>query len=175
VPEIELFADVVTTLFGQFDIGWSECSGFDGNDTAFFEGQVNGLVGAARDDGVYLHLARSEGSLVRINLLDAEPPPPTEWWEDVVEVSVVVPDDAAVRWMTWARESHGVLEGLTPGSYRLRVSARGRDLAAANQSQRGVVDSYLLEFWRAQWEPDQIIRTGSANAVYWHRAFGSRR
>ena len=168
---IEMLDHVVMTDYGQFDIVWGGF-GFDGDFAPFFAGQVNGLVGAARGDGIYIHFARRyRGSHVRIVLLEQEPPEPGDQWEDVVEVSATVPAGATVGWLSWAGETGGALEALVPGSYRLRVSACGRDRAHA----RGAVDHYLLEFWAAAPGPDHILRTGSANALYWHREIGSRR
>lgn len=72
-----LLDDIIRTDYGQFDIGWSEGAGFDGNWDRFFNGQVNGLVGAADPGGVYINLGRrSGGSRVRIVLLDGAPPTP---------------------------------------------------------------------------------------------------
>ena len=70
-----LLDDIIRTDYGQFDIGWSEGAGFDGNWDRFFNGQVNGLVGAADPGGVYINLARTiGGSRIRIVLLDGAPP-----------------------------------------------------------------------------------------------------
>ena len=166
---------LVQTDYGQFDIGWGEEFGFDGHFERFFDGQVNGLVGAAHPSGVYLHLARrSGGSPLRIDLLDSRPDPPSESWEDVVEVSVRVPDDAAPRWSTWAGETGGAL-AIPPGDYRLRVSACGRDAGHDGEFAAELVDRYVLEFWRASMEPDSIVKVGSADAAYWHAEIGGRR
>lgn len=140
-----LLADeVIHTDYGQLDLEWSDDGGFDGDDDRFFANQVNGLVGAGDPNGVYLNLGRrSGGSHVRIALLTAEPADPGEQWEDVVEVSLVIPPGREVRWMSWAGLSSGQLE-VPAGSYRLRVSARGRDVGAAEEFADGVVDHYLL-------------------------------
>ena len=175
-----LLDDVIDTDYGQFDIVWSDGVGFDGDFDAYFAGQVNGLVGAAGSEGIYLNLARrSGGSAVRIELLDAEPPLVDSYeadsYEDVVEVSVTVPADAQVSWTTWAGESGGPLDGIAPGSYRFRVCARGRDAGADGEFADGVVDSYLAQLWPAAPAPDSIVRVGSEDASYWHREVGSRR
>ena len=92
--------------------------------------------------------------------------------EDVVEVSAVVPAEPV--WISWARESEGDLE-LPAGTYRVRVSARGRDAGADGEFADGVVDSYLVEFWPGEVAEDAILRTVSEDARYWHREWGSRR
>lgn len=166
---------VVETFYGQFDLVYSHDGGFDGEYDRFFAGQVNGLVGAADPHGVYVNLARlSGGSSVRIVICDVAPPLPEGEWEDVVEVSTTVPDGADVRWWAWAAEDGGPLT-IPPGTYRLRVSAMGRDAGEDSEFVDGIVDTYLLQLWIAPSAPDEIIRSTSANASYWHRETGGRR
>lgn len=76
--------------------------------------------------------------------------------------------------MTWAGEDGGPLE-LAPGSYRVRVNARGRDAGADNELAEEAVDFYLIQLWPAKSRPDEIVLTTSANAAYWHREVGNRR
>jgi hypothetical protein len=172
----ELFDGVVETDYGQFDLCWSpDYLGYDGSDDRYFAGQVNGLVGSGDPGGVYLTLARrSGGSSVRIVLHDTEPQLDQDW-EDVVEVSTTVPEDAQPGWGSWAGETGGRL-AIPPATYRLRVSARGRDAGRGDgELAEGVVDFYLLDMWPAPVADDEIIRTGSDDARYWHRSRGSRR
>jgi hypothetical protein len=169
-----LLDEVIRTDYGQFDLVWAEPGGFDGDFDRLFQGQVNGLVGAADPNGVYINLARrSGGSPVRLVLRDG-PPETDESFQDIVEVSVEVPRDAVVQWMSWAAETSGTLD-LPAGSYRLRVSARDRDEGAAGEFSDGLVEAYLLELWPATPEPDAIIRAGTSDAEYWHREVGGRR
>lgn len=173
-----LLDEVVHTDYGQFDLVWSDDAvGFDGEPDRFFHGQVNGLVGAASGDGVYINLARrSGGSRVRVLLLDAEPPLPPAAFEDVVEVSIAIPDGATVLWLSWAGETSGELEGVAPGTYRLRVSARGRDAGREGELAEAVVDEYQVELWpSADAQADAIVRIGSEDAKYWHGTWGGRR
>lgn len=167
--------ETVDTDYGQFDIVWSPEGGFDGEDERFFAGQINGLVGAGDPNGIYLVLGRrSGGSQVRIVLHDDHPGDPDGSWEDVVEVSAVVPSDGQPAWLSWAGESGGDLD-LPAGSYRVRVSARGRDAGRADEFADEVVDFYLVEFWPGQVTDDAILRTGSEDALYWHKEWGTRR
>ncbi|WP_427889280.1 hypothetical protein ACQHIV_38605 [Kribbella sp. GL6] len=169
-----LLDQTIRTDYGQFDLVWGDGIGFDGDADRFFAGQVNGLAGAAHGAGVYLHFARrSGGSPLRIVLLD-QAPPDSSSWEDVVEVSVDVPPGEGVGWSSWAGESGGRIEGLA-GSHRLRLSARGRDAARNGEFEDGPVDEYLIQLWPARPEPDAILRVGSADAAYWHDAWGNRR
>jgi hypothetical protein len=150
--------------------------GFDGDSGRYFAGQVNGLVGAAHPGGAYLHFGRrSGGSPVRIVLPDRAPVNPEQSWEDVVEVSIDVPTGSEIRWASWAGESGCELDGIAPGSYRLRVSARGRDAGGRGEFADGPVDADLLQLWPAPSRPDAILRVGSQDAEYRHREWGSRR
>ena len=112
---------------------------------------------------------------MRILALDASPPLLPVSYDDVVEVSVAVPVGARARWATWGSHEWGPLEGLAPGSYRVRVSAHGRDAGRDGEFEPGVVDDYVVELWPAPRAPDEIVRTGSADAAYWHHEVGGRR
>lgn len=171
-----LLNQVIQTDYGQFDLSWNEDGLFDGDFDRSFKGQINGLVGAANPNGVHVNLARrSGGSPVRIVLLDTPPETDDRSWEDIVEVSFALPEGHQMSWSTWFGENWGVLDGLPPGSYRLRVSATGRDEGHAGEFAEGTVDDYLLQLWPAPWQPDAILRTSSQDASYWHREVGSRR
>lgn len=122
-----LLDDIIHTDYGQLDVVWGDGFGFDGDFDRFFDGQVNGLVGAADPNGFYVNLARrSGGSAIVIELFHSEPTMLDEEWADVVEVSISVPGIGPPRWSSWAGESGGSLD-IPAGHYRVRVSARGRD------------------------------------------------
>ena len=164
-----LLDTTVMTDYGFFDLVWGGGVGNNG-DPDIFAGQVNGLVGAGVPDGVCVNLARrSGGSRVTIRSLPAAPSAPDDSWEDVVEVSTILPNGEAVRWQTWAGETGGELPPLSPGPHRVRVSARGRDEAADALA----MDTYLIELWPAPIGADAILRTSSRNAAYWHGVRGS--
>ena len=170
-----LLDEVIYTDYGQLDLSWGEDGYFDGDFDRSYKWQVNGLVGAAHPTGVHINLARrSGGSPVRMVLLDAPPRSKAGQWEDVVEVSITVPDGQDVVWSAWVDMGRGPLK-LLLGSYRLRVSAKGRDEGHLGELADGAVDDYLIQFWPARWRPDAILRTGSENAKYWHREVGGRR
>jgi hypothetical protein len=172
-----LLDTIVETDYEQLDLLWDDDAncGFDGDFDKVFSGQVNGLAGAASGKGLYLNLARrSGGSPVRIVLLDGPSALDAEPGEDVVEVSFSVPHGVSPRWSTWAGEDGGSLD-LPAGTYRVRVSARGRDAWRQQEFAYGSVDCYLLEIWPAQDRSDSIVRAASTDAAYWHREVGSRR
>ncbi len=165
---------LVQTDYGQFDLIWGRDFGFDGDFDRFFNGQVNGLVGAASGDGLYLNLARrSGGSPVQIVLHDTEPPLLDDW-QDVVEVSISLPADAEPTWRTGAGEESGPLS-IRCGTYRVRVNARGRDAGRDGEFADEAVDWYLIELRPAPTGDDAILRTTSADADSWHSEVGSRR
>jgi hypothetical protein len=141
-----LLDEVIETAYGQFDLLWGGGYGFDGDFDRFFAGQVNGLAGASSGQGLYVNLARWSGSSpVRIVLLEDPPGASgTDGCEDIVEVTITIPHDAKPKWCTWASQTSGPL-AIPPGSYRLRVSARGRDAGAAGEFADGPADFYLLE------------------------------
>ncbi|WP_224047189.1 hypothetical protein [Arthrobacter sp. NicSoilB4] len=171
-----LLDQAIHTDYGQLDLIWTEAGGFDGDFDRFFAGQVNGLVGAADPDGVYVNLARrSGGSSVRIVLLDEAPAEDDVSWEDVVEVSFLLPAGHTLGWIAWAGLSRGSLDGVPSGSFRLRVSARGRDEGSVGEDAEDLVDFYLLELWLAPPQPDAVLRTGSWDSRYWHSEWGQRR
>lgn len=176
-----LLDQVIKTDYGQFDLIWSEGGEFDGSFDRCFAGQVNGLVGASSGDGVYINLGRrSGGSPIRIVLRDAAPLPGVHEhedseWEDVVEVSFVLPEGQSMRWVSWAGMGYGPLDGIASRSYRMRVSAQGRDQGREGEASEKLLDFYLIELWPAPSAPDVIVRVGSDDAQYWHREIGGRR
>lgn len=167
--------EIIHTDYGQLDLVWTADGGFDGDADRFFANQVNGLVGAGDANGVYLSLGRrSGGSHVRFLLLESPPSDPADQWEDVVEVSAVIPSGCDVSWLSWAGASSSQLD-IPEGSYRVRVSARGRDAAAAMEFADEVLDHYLVELWPAPFAEDAIVRVGTENARTLHAGWGGRR
>jgi hypothetical protein len=163
---------VVETDYGQFTVLQGDVH-FDGDADRFFAGQINGWVGAGVVGALHVVLARrSGGSAVRIELWEDEPP--QGGWEDVVEVSTTFHGDEAIEWETWAGVSVGAI-AVPPATYRVRVSAHGRDDGRDGEFAEGIVDRYLMQLWPAAAAPDQIIRTSSADADYWNSTWGNRR
>lgn len=167
-----LMDTVVSTDYGQFTLVQGGES-FDGDADRFFAGQVNGWVGAGVPGVVHIVLARrSGGSEVRIERWEEEPP--LDDWEDVVEVSTVFRPNSPIGWETWAGESAGSLP-IPSGSYRVRVSAEGRDAGTNGEFTDGVVDRYLIQLRLAPRALDEVLRVSSADASYWNEVWGRRR
>ncbi|KAF2417597.1 hypothetical protein B2K11_11740 [Microbacterium sp. B35-30] len=166
-----LLDEVVRTDYGQFTLRQG-ADGFDGDADRLFAGQTNGWVGAAVPGVVHAVLARrSGGSAVSIELHQDEPD--LDEAEDVVEVSLEV-SEGALSWETWAGESSGTLD-VPSGTYRVRVSASGRDAGQAREFADGIVDWYTVQLWHAPPADDRIVRVGSQDAAYWHAERGGRR
>jgi hypothetical protein len=167
-----LMDSVLFTDYGEFTVLQGRES-FDGNAERFFADQINGWVGAGVPGVIHVVMARrSGGSGIRIELWENEPPPGN--WEDVVEVSATFQPGEPIGWQTWAGDSAGTIL-IPPRSYRVRVSAHGRDAGRGDEFADGVVDRYVMQFWPAANAPDEVIKTTSADAKYWHSEWGSRR
>jgi hypothetical protein len=59
----------------------------------------------------------------------------------------------------------GAIDGLGAGTYRMRVSARGRDAGSNGEQAEEPVDFYLAQLWLAPEEPDAVLRVGSGAAT----------
>jgi hypothetical protein len=90
-------------------------------------------------------------------------------------VSITVPEADIVRWCSWDSQNWRDIDGLGVGTYRMRVSARGRDAGANGEQAEEPVDFYLAQLWLAPEEPDAVLRVGSGDAAYWHAEVGGRR
>ena len=163
----------ITTDYGQFTV-LSDAE-LDWGLDEFFTGQSNGWVGAGVSGSLYVGLANWSGSRVRMELHNGIPDLGS--WEDIVEVSVVFPSGSDVRWESWGGEAGAVL-ALPPDTYRVRVSADGRDTAARyDRRSDSPVDSYLIELWPTARtdDDDDVVRTTSEDAAYWNGVWGGQR
>lgn len=95
------------------------------------------------DGGAHVYTGTHTGEIsVTVELHDQPPPLDIDYWQDVVEVSVPAPTgQLRVGGLTAETETESLLPSLShagPGTYRLRVHARGRDGAAsADESHDG--------------------------------------
>ncbi|WP_299038036.1 hypothetical protein [uncultured Pseudokineococcus sp.] len=135
-----------------------------------FEGQTNGILGAARLGQLTVSSGVHSGFVgVRVTLSDSAPPIDPSW-EDVVEVS-----------LTASSEHWGIVEGIVEsghgfegagGEYRVRMSVKGMDAGAAADvvsDDDPLVEHHLFEFWPAPWAADEIVRRGSDYAARRHQ------
>jgi hypothetical protein len=133
-----------------------------------FEGQLNGLCGAAQSGALLLSTGLRFGPVHVIAERHSEPPAPGDGWEDVVEVSFAAPDsDIVLR--QWDGDRFPLR--LPAGDYRVRVSARGMDLGNDVETLDGdvPVDTYLLQFWPAPPTQDRVLRQTSNTARIKHQ------
>jgi hypothetical protein len=156
------------SIFVSYSQAWvySGESLFDGDHDVdkVFEGQVNGLCGAAEPGVLELITGTHTGDIpFRIELHTSEPPLAEEW-EEVVDVSFSPTDDVGFAGLD--SEDQYPLD-LPRGSYRVRYCVRGMEEADTADEP---TDAYLLQFWPAAPAPDRIVRRTSRRAAYWHRA-----
>jgi hypothetical protein len=132
-----------------------------------FDGQANGLCGAAQPGVISLKTATHTGDIAfRIERHSSEPPVPDEW-EDIVEVSFS-PTTGNVGFHGLDDDEWHKLD-LPRGSYRVRYCIRGMDEQDANKAEESV-DAYLLQFWLAEPAPDLIVRQTSQQAAAANRS-----
>ncbi|MFJ1764597.1 hypothetical protein ACIOD2_30035 [Amycolatopsis sp. NPDC088138] len=140
---------------------------FEGDLTACFAGQRNGLCGAASPGVLFLITGLHTGTVgFTAEVHDTEPP--DAGGEDVVEAPFRV--EGPARLETWGGGDWWDLE-LPPGDYRVRYGGygmdAGRELDTRLDGEPGQ-DRYLLQFWPAPPAPDIVVRQHSAIAAYWH-------
>lgn len=105
---------------------------------------------------------------VTVRMLAEPPGMPAHEWEDVVEVSIHPTSELVVTEMIDNVPAIPLTDG--SGSYRLRVSARGR-LAVRDYEEDDDLDSeepiewYLLEVWAAEPADLQVLRLTSSYAA----------
>jgi hypothetical protein len=96
---------------------------------------------------------------VKVRALDTEPPLETESeWDEVVDASVSAPGgDLRVEAILGDAPSLPTLTPPGPGTYRMRVCARGRRNSPKEVADE-VAESYLLEVWPAPSSPEVVHR-----------------
>lgn len=96
--------------------------------------------------------------------LDGPPASIDESWEDIGEVSLDSSPDIPMHATSWERdpdvELTDRLDAHGPGTYRLRVHARGRDLHWDGSTLEPVED-YLILSWLAPYAPPATLRATS--------------
>ncbi|MEU8633780.1 hypothetical protein AB0C38_16530 [Amycolatopsis sp. NPDC048633] len=153
--------------YGQLYVHSEGGEPFEGDLSACFAGQRNGLCGAAVAGTLFLLTGLHTGE-VGFTAEVHETEPPGAGGEDVVEAPFRAEGRAML--VTWGGGDWWDLE-LAPGDYRVRYSATAMD-AGREQDTRldgePARDSYLLQFWPAPPAPDAVVRQHSAVAAYWH-------
>ncbi|GAA2102822.1 hypothetical protein [Actinomadura alba] len=114
----------------------------------------NGLITPSPPCGAVIYTGIADGNVaVEVQVHQQEPPPgvpPLEEWEDIAEVTVQAPTG---QLMVCALMDDG--PSLPPvtasgaGAYRVRVHARGRDIAYDAALLDEIVEDYLIQVWPA--------------------------
>jgi hypothetical protein len=153
--------------YGQMYVHSEGGDPFEGDLTACFAGQRNGLCGAAVPGTLFLITGLHTGAVgFTAEVHDTEPP--DAGGEDVVEAPFRV--EGVARLVTWAGEDWWDLD-LPPGDYRVRYSGSGMDAGRDRDTRMDgepELDRYLLQFWPAPPAPETVVRQHSAIAAYWH-------
>lgn len=132
-------------------------------------GQENGICGAAEPGHLFLTTGMHTGHVGLTVEIHDTAPPLDDYWEDIVEVSFT-PETATVYVNQWEGDSACAFD-LPAIPHRVRYCATGMD--AGNDEDvvfddEPAVDHYLLQFWPAPEEPDQVLKLTSNQAAYWH-------
>lgn len=176
-----LFDDMAPVDYGQIYLTSREHPDMG----AAFAGQVNGLCGAGEPGALFLSFGTHYGRVrFRIELHDAEPPPPAPEWDEVVEASFR-PRAAVVNLLPWGDGPLAALPLIADGQdtgplpiHRVRYCAarmdEGRD-PYAGRNRDDIEDDdysylddrpdhYLLCFWPEDaMRADAVVRqTGTA-------------
>jgi hypothetical protein len=135
-----------------------------------FQGQMNGLCGAAISNKLFLITGLHTGHVhLSIDVLD-EPPPVEPTWEEVVEVPFMINSEGGSLY-DWNGECVCEIP-LSPGTYRVRYCARdmdrGKEVDTILEGEEPV-DFYYLAFWSADLLPDVVLKQTSETAAYWHK------
>ncbi|TDD50889.1 hypothetical protein E1263_30495 [Kribbella antibiotica] len=130
-----------------------------------FRGQQNGLCGAAIAGTLCLMTGLHTGHVGLIVEVCDEAPVIDETWEDIVEAPFRPAGDATV----YGFDSSDWWElGLEPADYRVRYCGRAIDTGRESDDEKEwddpPIDHYLLQFWPAPPEPDQVIKVTSRMA-----------
>lgn len=138
-----------------------------------FNGQQNGLIGALEPGVLTLNTALHTGEVhLSAWQADVEPAMPHEAWQEVVEVSLVVPAGAELHVENLDAEFWEALD-LVPGIYRVRVAAGRYGLATEGEDRDAYgdpVERYALMFWPdTEWRPDAVLRQHHPALIAQHR------
>jgi hypothetical protein len=123
---------------------------------------TNGILDRQAPGAARVHTGANTGDvLVTVDTRDNPPPAPElDSWEEIVEISLEVPA-GELRIYEIDDNSLGGLPVMTPsgpGSYRIRISARGRDIDYDGVAE-DLNEQYHIITWLAPAEPEIIYKT----------------
>lgn len=127
-------------------------------------GQANGILGGGVSGALAMVTGLHTGEVEFTVTWDENEPEVESEWEDVVEVSVEVPEAT----MILSAFEDWVLLDLPAGWHRARYCAVGMDQGSEIPAASLGPDRYALQLWPADPAPERIIRTRSECGAYWH-------
>ncbi|MDJ1134516.1 hypothetical protein [Streptomyces iconiensis] len=136
------------------------------------EHYANGLVFTTTPGETVILTGIASGD-VTVNLEIRRQPPDTvdlDPWDEVVDHSLVAPiGEVRVLCVDDVPPDFPVLSQQGPGSYRVRVHARGRDTAPDGVTFEPV-EEYHLTVWPAPAAPDHVHKQTDSVGASWRRA-----
>jgi hypothetical protein len=134
-----------------------------------FQGQANGLCGAAISDTLFLITGLHTGHVrLSVDVLDT-PPLLDQIWEEIVEVPFMINGERTSLY-NWNGECVCEIP-LSTGTYRVRYCARNMDRGKEVDTildDEEPIDFYNLAFWPADLLPDVVLKQTAEIAAYWH-------
>jgi hypothetical protein len=131
---------------------WIGAGGPDGRDLTIPDATVTGLVGVHAGLAMVLTGTQFGDIAVRVQSGGSDPGLDVAGWDEVVEVTLIVDAGDSELGVTGTDGGPDELLALTagPGSYRVRLHARGRDIGADLDVVEGEpVEEHLLQIWPA--------------------------
>ncbi|MEX2510380.1 MAG: hypothetical protein WD405_10480 [Homoserinimonas sp.] len=97
-----------------------------------------------------------------VEVLDARPESTAPEWEDIHELSLMLPEGRAYfnRSASFERKDVGTIMADEKGSYRARLYASGRD-AAYDGVVESPVEQHLVQFWKEPPAPVSVLSSHS--------------
>lgn len=97
-----------------------------------------------------------------VEVLDARPEVTAPEWEDIHELSLMLPEGRACfnRSASFERKDVGTIMGDEKGSYRARLHASGRD-AAYDEVVESPFERHLVQFWKEPPSPVSVLSSQS--------------
>ncbi|MEU8548232.1 hypothetical protein AB0C81_14785 [Streptomyces roseoverticillatus] len=129
---------------------------------------------AAGTDGALVITGTDQGDIgIRVELWSGAPGADDATWEDVVEDSYTATGTARVQNVEGRPAGLPDLAWSGPGTYRMRVSVRGRDLGAdhdgADEGRPAPVEQHLIQVWPAPPAPPHALKLTDELGETWRR------
>lgn len=138
--EFELFAD-----YFQFYV----CDQRFQTDTAtIWNDEMSALMLATGPDLIAVGTARNMDVPVSLEILDAEPVPQLDAWDQVIDCGLAIPSGALILFGCTENPGDAPIIRLEPGSYCARISYAG--LGLLSEDGLDGEDNYRVQVWKGQ-------------------------